>query len=386
MGRTIKCKMRPSDGQASNLARTAVAFAEAATIALQHATEAKTSNRIRLQHLCYREIKKRTSLSANLVIRAIARACWAVRAARAKGKTVNAFRPTSIDYDQRIFEWREQDEQVSLSTLDGRIRVPLALGEYQRSALAGKRPTCAKVVRERKGWSIHIVVSDEPGKSTPVIGAIGVDRGIYNVAVTSTGRFYGGRKSLHQRKKNLSRKARLQRKGTRAAKRTLKRLSRKESRRVRDQNHVVSKAIVAEAKASGSAVALEDLKGIRNRRGMKRQSGKKSRTMLNAWPFRQLEEFIRYKAEQAGVQVVEVPAYRSSHTCPRCTATGDDVKRSGPHFMCGVCGYRAPADLVAACVIAERGRQVLGIARAAVNRPIVASELHSCASVTSPVL
>jgi IS605 OrfB family transposase len=371
--------MAPTAVHTEALSETVEKYASACDAILAVAVREKTSNKVKLQHLVYHEVRKRFGLSANLAVRAIARVAWAIKAAKRKGKAVKKFRPTSIDYDERIFAYRENEETVSLTTTRGRIHVPLALGQYQRDALRGKRPTAAKVVRRNREWYVHIVIEDDPGQRSHPICAIGVDRGVYNLAVTSEGTFHSGRKALHVREKFASRRARLQSRGTKSAKRALKRLSGRERRFMRNENHRISKAIIEEALGKNAAIKLEDLMGIRDR--LKRFSPAWNRK-VNAWAFRELEAMIRYKAERAGVEVVSVPAKDSSRECSKCGAI-DKNSRSGAHFKCAVCGYRSAADLNAARTIS--GRQVSCPERAVVNRPMVAS-VHSCTSATSPGL
>jgi IS605 OrfB family transposase len=370
--------MNPAPVAASALKDTVEKYALACDAILAVAVREKTSNKVKLQHACYREIRERFGLSANLTVRAIARVAWSIKAARKKGKVVKKFKPTSIDYDERIFAYRENEEAVSLSTTKGRVHVPLVLGQYQRDALRGKKPTAAKLVYRDREWFVHIVIEDDPGQRSNPICAIGVDRGVYNIATTSTGKFYSGRKAMHVREKFASRRKALQSFGTKGAKRALKRLSGRESRYIRDLNHRISKAIVAEAVRKNATIKLEDLTGIRDR--LKRFSRTWNRK-VHAWAFRELEKMIRYKAESAGVKLVSVPARDTSRECSKCGAV-DENSRSGAHFKCAVCGYRLAADLNAARTIS--GRHACP-ERAAVNRPMVAG-LHSCASATSPRL
>ena len=366
MERTIVCKLNTTSSVELAFQKTMTAFADASMIALRCGTEAKTSNKVRIQHLCYKHIRTQCGLSANLAVRAIARAAWAMKAARQKNRVVKEFKPTSIDYDQRIFDFREREEQVSLTTVEGRVRVPLVLGRYQRDALRGKKPTAAKLVLKNRDWYIHIVISEEPGTKIEAISAIGVDRGIYNLAVTSTGKFHSGRKAMHIRERFASRRAKLQSIGTTSAKRVLKRLSGKERRWMRNENHRISKSIVEEAVRKKAVIKLEDLKDIRTR--LKRFSRVWNRK-INAWAFAELETMIRYKAERAGVAVISVPAKDTSRTCPRCGIV-DKTSRSGAHFKCAVCGYRLAADLSAAKAIS--GRHACP-ERARVMEPMVSS-------------
>jgi transposase len=53
-------------------------------------------------------------------------------------------------------------------------------------------------------------------------------------------------------------RAKLQEKGTKSAKRVLKRRRRKEARRARNVNHRISKHIVEQAEHTGHGIALED--------------------------------------------------------------------------------------------------------------------------------
>lgn len=369
--------MSPSNVASEAIRATVARFASACDFVLVLATREKTSNKVKLQHLVYHDIRKQFGLTANLAVRSIARVAWAIKAATRKGKAVKKIRPTSIDYDERIFAYRENEEAVSLSTVNGRVHVPLVLGQYQRDALRGKKPTAAKVVIKDRGLYIHIVIEDDPGQRSHPICAIGVDRGIYNIAVTSTGTFRSGRKAMHRRERFASRRKALQGLGTKGARRALRRLSGRESRYIRDRNHVVSKAIVQEAVRKKAVIVLERLTGIRDR--LRRFSPAWNRK-VNAWAFRELEDFIWYKSKRAGVEVLDVEPANSSRECPPCGLV-DKASRNGAHFQCVVCGYRLPADLAAARAISRR---LACPERAAVNRPMVASELHSCASATSP--
>jgi putative transposase len=101
---------------------------------------------------------------------------------------------------------------------------------------------------------------------------------------------------------------------------------------------------VSTAKGTRRGLALEDLKNIRSRvNGSKRQ-----RRVLHSWAFRQLREFIAYKAALAGVPMVYVnPAY-TSQTCSRCGHCERANRRSQARFLCVACGFSTHADLNAA--------------------------------------
>jgi hypothetical protein len=60
-------------------------------------------------------------------------------------------------------------------------------------------------------------------------------------------------------------RTRLRKKNTTSAKRRLKLLADRESRIATDVNHCQSKSIVVAAKRTGHGIAIEDLRGIRDR-------------------------------------------------------------------------------------------------------------------------
>ncbi len=264
---TVRCKLSPSDTQARSIEETLVVFANSCTWINQN-VDPKVKGGIKMQYLIYKDARETFGLSANLTIQAIRRVA-ANRKTAGKNK-IEEYRPTSISYDQRIFQYREADEQVGLTLLHGRERIPLDIGNYQRNLLKGQRPTSATLVKMRSGYYIDIQVKFEAPDTIETDKVIGVDLGITDLAVTSEGETYSGseiktiRDHFAQLRTDLQRKTS---KGTRSTRRRcrqlLKRLSGKEQRFQRWVNHGISKSIVQRAIETESAIALEDLSGIR---------------------------------------------------------------------------------------------------------------------------
>ena len=153
----------------------------------------------------------------------------------------------------------------------------------------------------------------------------------------------------------------LQRVGTKAAKRRLRKLSGRQRRFQRHNNHVIAKALVQTAQRTGRGIALEELRHIRTRVTARR--GQRAR--LHNWSFGQLRAFVAYKAALAGVPVLYVDP---KHTSVGCSCCGVIDKRNRPDqatFSCIECGHAAPADFNAALNIRLRA------ARATVTRPDV---------------
>src|SRR4051795_7919512 len=104
--RTTVCKLDPTPEQRAEIDATLRAFAGACDFAADAARRIGSTNRVKVQRDAYRAIRQAFGLSANLALRAIARACAALKV---PAKTNSQFAPTSIDYDARIFAFHERD-------------------------------------------------------------------------------------------------------------------------------------------------------------------------------------------------------------------------------------------------------------------------------------
>ncbi len=346
--RTICCKMLTTQVISQALQETSEKFAASCNFVLEVAIEKKTNNAIELHKLCYKKCREQFSLSANLSVRSIRRVVSCLTRLKGKRKKPNKFSPKSIDYDARIFSYRKQEESVSITTTKGRIVIPLVLGDFQRKRLTGKSPTAATVIKKGNSWYIHIVVECE-NASPSGDGILGIDCGITNIVAASNGMLIEGKSRQEFKKRRAKVRASLQSKRTRGAKKVLKRLSGKENRKIRYENHVLSKQIVEEAKRHDCGVIrMEQLKDIRVKT---KTWNKHLNRMMAGWSFYQLQQFVQYKAVLVGISVEFVePAY-TSQTCHKCLCLGS---RSGERFYCLTCGEQH-ADINASHVIALGG-------------------------------
>ena len=104
----------------------------------------------------------------------------------------------------------------------------------------------------------------------------------------------------------------------------------REHHRIEYRLHQVANAVLAFAEGHRSALVLEDLTGIRVKRG------KDLNRRLSLWPRRQLHQIIEYKAQWKGIPVVKVDPRYSSRKCPVCGRIQDS--RMGTEFKCE-CGW-----------------------------------------------
>jgi putative transposase len=352
--RTVTCAAAPAPEQAEALKEVMQAFNAACNFVSALAWEQQVFNQIALHHLTYRTIRERFGLPSQLAVRAIAKVADAYKTT----KEVRAeFRPLgAITYDSRVLRLLGVSN-VSCSTLRGRITVPLKIGGYQRKRLAGATLGETKLLYtpEKDHFSFVFSVKQAAPPPTDPDDFLGVDMGVRNVAADSDGTLYTGGLVRGLRKRHLKLRRRLQAKGTKAAKRLLRKRRRKEARFQRHLNHCISKQIVTAAKGTGRGVAVEDLTHIRSRITAR----KKQRSVLSAWAFHQLRFCLDYKCADAGLPLVAVDPKNTSRTCPACGCIDKRNRPSQSEFKCVQCGLQGHADLFAA----------ENIRRAAVSQP-----------------
>jgi IS605 OrfB family transposase len=346
------------------------------------AWDKKTFGRYALHKLVYQDVRKQFGLSAQAVVRCIAKVADAYKLDQRRQRRFKS--QGAITYDDRILSWKVEQSQVSIWTTNGRVKIPFGCGDKQSELLKTRQgETDLILFRDQCYLSATCdVVDPEPIQSE---GVLGVDLGVVNIAVDSEGNTYSGKTIHNVRYRHRRLRTKLQKKGTRAAKRLLKKLSGKEARFAKDVNHTISKQVVKLAQGTRRAIALEDLSGIRERVTVRRDQ----RATLHSWSFFQLRAFLEYKAQLAGVTVIPVDPRNTSRTCPACGCVDKRNRPSQSQFSCVSCGFSGFADHIAARNIASR---------AVINPPNVAhaeakadetfsvlSELRSSAVTSHPL-
>jgi IS605 OrfB family transposase len=339
---TLQLQLFPDTSHAARLKATVERFNETADWLAGEAFEIKVANKIQLQKTHYAALRDRFGLSAQMAVRCIAQVCEAYK----RDKTIRSrFRKhAAMPFDQRMMSFKGVD-RVSLLALDGRMVVPFVMGKYQSERFTNAKGQADLVLRKDGKWFLLVTVDLPEATPTPTTDFLGVDLGLANIATDSDGNAYSGKPVERVRRKHNLQRKRLQRKGTKGARKKLKRLAGKEARFKRHENHVISKAIVETAKGTGRGIAVEDLSGIRDRLPA---WGRDARNRLSGWAFGQLVAFLSYKAELAGIPVVKVDPRNTSRTCGECGHCCRANRTSQEKFLCVSCGHRANADQNAA--------------------------------------
>jgi IS605 OrfB family transposase len=363
---TAAIELLPSAEQAKLLLRTMAAVNAAATCAAGIGAAERTFSLAQLHVRAYKTLRERFGLSAQQSVHAIRKAV--AQFTREPGKA-HRFRTTgSVPLDARSVSYKT--DAIGVLTLEGRIDVAYRMGAHQHEALLKAADIGGATLSVRRDGRFVLGVSYETvneARSTTV-RCLGVDRGLVNIATTSDGETFVGaeleRKRARRRdvRGSMQRKAAKQKKACKRPKslrRRLKKMSGRESRLQRDVNHCISKKLVQRAKGTDRAIALENLKGIGGRTRFHRTL----RRRLGGWAFHQLGLYVKYKAERAGVPVVEVDPRNTSRECPRCGHAERANRHSQAVFRCRGCGHTGHADCVAAENIRRRGERQLARSR-----------------------
>jgi len=318
------------------------------------------------QLVCAARVKATEAVKSALTWKVKKEQAYSKKIARAllQGKPALPLKPVrcprselaAIRYDQRSYWVKWGTLTCSLATIHGRVELALSVPAHLVQYV-GNKPCSADLCYRKGRFTLHIVV-ELPAPSIPSTNeVIGVDLGLNHPAVTSKKQFLGEKRWKEQERRTFRLKRKLQAKGTKSAKRHLKKLSGKQFRRRRDHDHVLSKRIIQHA-TPGSTLALENLKNIRetSRMGRGKQASKKrdNKRRLHSWSFAQLYCFIEYKAEAWGICVVKIDPRHTSQTCSHCGYQHRSNRRSQSLFLCRTCGYNLNADLNAAKNIREK--------------------------------
>lgn len=370
MKQTVSIKLKTTQKHSQALSDLQTEYNHTCNLIVPFVCKNRCWNRVALHHLAYYKVREQSKLGSQMVCIAIKTVADAYKVLKPKKKEdvpAVAFKITSgVHFDARTFSVK--DEMLSLYTLSGRIYTKMILGDFQKKYLASGEIKEGDLVRKRNTWYFNLVLElpDTPMK-TQNGSVVGIDLGENNLAATSTGKLFGGDKLRHLRDKRLALRRRLQRNGSQSAKQLLCKVSGREARHASHVNHEVSKAIITETLQLGIAtIAMENLTNIRKRI----KTGKRIRSRLHRWAWAELQRFIEYKAQAAGIHIKYVnPAY-TSQTCSVCGYLGS---RSKHRFSCS-CGSLAHSDLNASRNLA-RLASFFNDATGDVNRPNVATAL-----------
>ena len=284
-------------------------------------------NNIKLHPFVYKYLRK--TLPSQLAIACIKQACGMIK--RAKSKPI--INRCSIRYNfPRSASFK--NNILSISTIKRRIKVPFTIPDcYIQYFSWDIAESLLRMDNKGRCFFLFTFSKDIDVKGSCLQNRVlGIDVGVNNLAVTSSKMFFGKQiKSLRIKHDKLVSK--LQAKGTKSAKRHLRKLSGRWTHFMAWTNHNISKRIV-DSVSNGSTIVMEDLSNIRRTARYNK--------WVHKWAFRQLQSFVEYKAMRKGCRVVYVnPAYTSKE----CSVCHNELTRHSGFVVCSHCGFSLQSDL-----------------------------------------
>lgn len=357
---TLKIKLLPSKEQKMLLLGTLKEANTACNSISKIAFTQKLFNQYRLHREVYHSHKASFNLSAQMVVRCISKVTDSYKMDRKKLRKFREY--GSIAYDSRILTYRPNNE-VSIWTTGGRQKMNYVChNEKYIPYIKGESDLVYK-----KGKFFLFQTVDVPEEDVKDVEQfIGYDFGITDILVSSDGTKISADWVNQYREKRQKIRSSIQSKGTRGAKKLLKRLRGRERTTSSIINHTIAKQIVQGAVVQNKGIAIEDLKNIRK---TSKRRNKKFRTKLGRWSFYDLRKKIEYKAHLKGIPVIAVRPNYTSQTCNVCKHIG---KRTNKVFKCT--NQNCVVDVLDADFNAAKNIATLGVV---VNQP-EKSNMYSC--------
>jgi len=356
--RTVPVTLDVESDDAALLEDTVDTFLWSAQYVVDHAFQGEyvTTSKTTLDDETYDAVRDATDgFNGGLVQAArnkAVEACKSVVERWKQGKKASKPSMTSphVVYDHRTATF--YNDYVSLATTAGRVEADYRLPEDTDGTPHGEylfsndyEVTGAELHRKHGEWRLHIhtktdVETDTPAEATTENGTVlGVDLGVNNLSVTSTGTFWTGNEFDHWRREYEKRRGDLQACGTRWAHENMQAVGRKEDGRFKLTLHRIANEVVQEAcDHRCSVIAFEDLTGIRDRTGA---------SWGHKWAFTRLYEYVKYKAKRHSIDVEQVDPENTSRRCSHCGFMHPD-NRESESFACQKCGCENHADYNAA--------------------------------------
>jgi putative transposase len=273
-----------------------------------------------------------------------------------------SFKRPQLDL-QRNRDWSLKDNCImSINTVNGRIKVPFTCRGFDQYLDGTWQFGMAKIIHVGNKWYMHISATKElpdylKEQSQHVVG---IDRGLRFLATTydEQGKtlFFSGKEVIRKRRKFKRLCQQLQSKGTKSAKRRLKKIGQRENRWMTDVNHQLSKTLVNRY-GPNTLFVLENLANVRF---ATEKVVKSKRYEQVSWAFFQLGQFLTYKAHLNGSEVVQVSAKYTSQRCPKCGRIWKNNRKHDYHlYVCDKCDYKSNDDRIGAMNIQLLGTQYI---------------------------
>ena len=250
------------------------------------------------------------------------------------------FKKHVIMLDDHLFKLDLENWMVEISTPNGKLRFKLLHGDYHEKFKDWKIGQ-AWLVKKDNGIYLNVVFSKNV-EIKDYKDVIGVDVNEDNVTIATNRGFlmFKTRERIIRTVYFLKRrKIQTKIRCMRVKNKVLAKYRNRERNRILDIYHKVAIQIVKIALKTNSAIALENLKGIRE----KINFSKELNGRLHRWSFRKFQQILKYKAKLYGIDVLFVNPRKTSRLCPIC---GEKLSPNGRRLLKCKCGLIADRDVI----------------------------------------
>jgi putative transposase len=257
----------------------------------------------------------------------------------------------SAEYTTSAFKYDAATRALTLAKMSAPLKIV-----WSRPLPQGATPTTATVSRDTAGrYFVSLLVEEDIAPLPPVAAQVGIDLGLHDVVVLSTGERVGNPKFLPRDAKRLARAQKClakKRKGSRNREKARRRVARIHAHiddRRRDFQHQLSTRIIRE----NQAVCVESL-SVKNM--LKHPTLAQS---IHDVGWGELVRQLAYKAAWYGRTLVAIDKwYPSSTRCHDCGQVLDSLSLDVRRWACPACGIVHDRDVNAARNILAAGLAV----------------------------
>lgn len=265
-----------------------------------------------------------------------------------------------IRYDKRTASFKKVGNHFkvwgSIATVNGRVKVPIT-SDNERLKKLDDDFKSAQLLFDGDDFYLNVIFEEEQNipSEENFERFVGVDLGINNIATVVVQnnkgkvldvKFFSGDKLQEKRRRFKELRKSL---GEKKLWKEIKRTEDDESNYIEDKNHKISRAIVDIAeKYDAQVIVMEKLDGIREHIDW----SSKMNWKLHNWSFRQLQDFISYKAHSKSIAVRRVNPHYTSLVCVDCL--GEIERVSQAKAVCQSCKKEYNADFLGAVNVTRR--------------------------------
>ena len=268
----------------------------------------------KVHSLVYEPIREKyPTIPAQSVIKMYKDAISNLRSCKRKSCPVR-YNP-SMRLDKRLYS-KLTPTSINLPSSKRNKRVVVKFQTYDKFNELAEQYTMTDPLIFMKNNEIWLSVTfNVPSKPVTEESYLGVDLGIRRIFTTSDGLSYKGKELNALKRKIRYNRRKLQSKGTKSAKRKLKKLAHKEKNVNKNYTHLICNKILETDK---SVIVLEDLKGIKQKTSKFENGQKRTKhnNRISQVPLFMIKEVLTYKATHVGKRVESVsPSYTSQIDC-----------------------------------------------------------------------